>query len=1684
MPALSGDGTKLLFRTSAGLVPEDSDGGFDFYVKDLTSGALTLVGRAADGTVANSASLAASISADGTKIAFWSQATNLVANDTNGLTDLFVKDLVTGAVTLVTQTADGVQANRFSNQDLTTAFSPDGNFLLFTSLAGNLVPGDTNNNFDLFVKDLRDGTITRVSTAADGTQANFGGMEGRWSPDGRSIVFYSGATNLVSGPDGNNGQLFVKDVSSLYPAPTNHAPVANADSFTVVSGTPLQMGGAGVLANDVDIDGDPLHAVLLSGPAHGTLNLDASGAFTYAAETGFHGADSFTYKANDGTADSASATVTLLVDQAPVSTGETYTMRQDKVLTVSASAGVLANDTDADGDPLTASLITGPQHGTLSLAANGGFTYTPTAGYHGADSFTYRANDGTTNGNVATVNLQVYSDAGKIVRVSTTSTGAELLHGGGYGILTPDGSKVLLQLLDKDLEPNAPNGQGLYIKDLATGDLSKLVDTFSEGNHIAPEGFKLLPNGTAVVYSNDSGLFTLDLQTRVQRRIGPPTADFSISPDGTRIAYYDGTYAHNIYVLELGSGTTTLISSKPDGTAQTAVEPIMNVVPFPHNPGLGDTRSYDRSLSWSSDGTKVAFSSYGQFIDGQNNPYADVYIKDLTTGGLELVSAAYPGWAEANDPFYSIEKVHDFSANGTSMNPVFSPDGSKLAFVSYASNILQGGTANSDPKRTYDIAEIYIKDLRTGQITLASTAADGTPGFDPNPPGALDRPNLGSYHPEFSPDGTKLVFGSTDTNLVSGGTPIFKGEYYVKDLQTGAISLVSTDVDGNAAAFTDGPFDISSSRTFNAGVSAVHFSADGSKLIFSSNSANLVPNDTNKSVDIFLKTIHYPPTANEDRYSPPFGKPFIVSAREGVLKNDVSTTGDPLTATLVAGPAQGTLDFHADGSFTYTPPTGPDALHFTGKAEFSYKVNDGNADSSVAKVTLQNPSNSIFSGLGVGGGRSSGDPHLMTFDGHAYDFQAAGEFTLVKGPDFEIQVRQSGLAGGHASVNTAVAMSVDGTAVSLYAGRNHPLLIGGVATDLGDGDSIQVGNGSVTRQGSAYVVTNGNGDGFYAALGPNVLEVQAMLGSSGRAISGLLGNADGSASNDFRLRDGTDLGEAVASATLYSTFADSWRITDATSLFTYGAGESTASFTDRSFPHAIVTLADLDPTVRAAAEQTARDAGLTPGTLTFDNAVLDVALTGNAEFATSAAALPVLKPDAPRVALAADTGASNADGLTKDAALAMTPSASAGRLSVTVDGHAVATYDPSSLSQGTHTVSVTETNALGYRSDPTTVTFTLDSQTPDLQVTTGGGRSVSSDILVSGTIGPADIGRQISIFDETQTLLGTTVATADGRWSLTVQVPQMGDHQLTATAMDVAGNTAQVSFAITRANDPGSGLGDVHMKTFQGLSYDFQAVGRFTMVRSVAASNPFDIQIETKSWGDLASVTDKIAAQIGGNAVRFELDGSIFVNGAVDQSLSSDGKVLHLDGGAITRLSAESYRVDWSSGESLSVTNQGVWFDEVASLGPSDGPGSVEGLLGSNTSRATDIALADGTVLEHPTEADLLGRYAESWSLPKGGSLLENGGTLPIAFSDRGKADAPFNGRSSIDLANFVAERTTLAFEADRSGAFGTLTVASGQQQTALILMGQYAATNFHAGNDGHGGVTIDYQPPRPTLLG
>src|SRR5205823_9303329 len=121
----------------------------------------------------------------------------------------------------------------------------------------------------------------------------------------------------------------------------------------------------------------------------------------------YNGPDSFTYKANDGNLDSSVATVSLTVtavNDAPVVANDAYSTAEDTPLSVSAP-GLLANDTDVEGDGLTAVLVSGPAHGTLTLNSNGSFTFTPAVNYNGPDSFTYKANDGALDSNVATVPL-------------------------------------------------------------------------------------------------------------------------------------------------------------------------------------------------------------------------------------------------------------------------------------------------------------------------------------------------------------------------------------------------------------------------------------------------------------------------------------------------------------------------------------------------------------------------------------------------------------------------------------------------------------------------------------------------------------------------------------------------------------------------------------------------------------------------------------------------------------------------------------------------------------------------------------------------------------------------------------------------------------------------------------------------------------------------------------------------------------------------------------------------------------------------------------------------------------------------------------------------------------------------------------------------------------------------------
>ena len=224
--------------------------------------------------------------------------------------------------------------------------------------------------------------------------------------------------------------------------PVNDTPVATDDSYSTGEDTPLVIAAPGVLGNDTDLDGDSLQVVLVTGPGQGTLALNANGSFTYTPASNANGSDSFSYKVSDASAESNVATVTIAVaavNDAPIAVDETFTTNEDSALNVLAP-GVLANDTDPEGSALSAVLASGPSHGALTPNADGSFSYTPAANFSGTDSFTYRASDGALLSGVATVTITVVAvdDAPAAVDDTFTAIEGTLLNVAAPGVLAND----------------------------------------------------------------------------------------------------------------------------------------------------------------------------------------------------------------------------------------------------------------------------------------------------------------------------------------------------------------------------------------------------------------------------------------------------------------------------------------------------------------------------------------------------------------------------------------------------------------------------------------------------------------------------------------------------------------------------------------------------------------------------------------------------------------------------------------------------------------------------------------------------------------------------------------------------------------------------------------------------------------------------------------------------------------------------------------------------------------------------------------------------------------------------------------------------------------------------------------------------------------------------------------------
>ena len=470
-----------------------------------------------------------------------------------------------------------------------TATTPDGfiqyvngqaTLLLAPTLgvAGTLTsaaPVATNDAYTL----NEDATLT--VTAANGLLANDLAAQGRTltaavvsgPAHGTLALNADGALSYTPDADYNGADSFTYKANDgvlnsgvtkvdLTVNAVDDAPVAANDAYALNEDATLTVTAAnGVLANDADIDSATLSATVVSGPAHGTLALSADGALSYTPDADYNGADSFTYKASDGSLDSAIATVNLVVnavDDAPAAANDAYALAEDTVLTVTAAKGVLANDIDIDSATLSAMVVSGPAHGTLALNADGGLSYTPDANYNGADSFTYKANDGALDSGIATVNFTV-----------TAVDDAAVAANDAYAL---DENTVLTVsaptgVLANDSDVDGPSLLALLVSGPAHGALALNADggfTYTpNANYSGADGFTYKANDGTL----DSGIATVSLTVNHVDRAPVAVSDGYVTNENTTltVAAANGVLANDTDV-DSPTLTAALVAGPAHGT--------------------------------------------------------------------------------------------------------------------------------------------------------------------------------------------------------------------------------------------------------------------------------------------------------------------------------------------------------------------------------------------------------------------------------------------------------------------------------------------------------------------------------------------------------------------------------------------------------------------------------------------------------------------------------------------------------------------------------------------------------------------------------------------------------------------------------------------------------------------------------------------------------------------------------------------------------------------------------------------------------------------------------------------------------------------------------------------------------------------------------------------------------------
>ena len=816
--AVSSDGRYVIFASTAdNLAPGDTNGLSDVFRRDTLEGETEPVSANSSGDIGNGISSWPDITADGRFVAFISHATNLIESDTNGISDVFLRDMQEGTTTLISQSSMGTIGNGAIDSIAVSAeVGYMGPVVAFSSLADNLVPGDTNGTWDIFT---RDGAITqRVSVSSSGVQANGPSFNPSLSRDGRYVAFESYASNLVYDDTNGRADIFVhdriSDITSRVSLTNYNQQVYlgdNTDPFISADGQWVAFVST---ASDMD-----------AGDTNGSADMYLRSVITNTtvrvsrAISGRHPMGMSIRPTVDATGRYVTYTSNANDIVEGDSRGTFDVFRFDRTTATTTLVSVANDNTPADGQSyLFGGSMSGEYIAFLSLSE-----HLVTGDSNKKADIFLRDVDGSCTGYdiSGTGKTGQEEPACPTARLSENSSQEDandnVLPGGG---ISSNGQFGVFASAASNLVPDDTNGMAdIFIKDTTSNGITRInlgpggVEAngpsyspilSTDGTAVAfiSVASNLVPgdtNGQADAFVYESGIIQRVSVSSGGSQSNGPVDSIDMTANGRFIAF--SSLGSNIVAGDTNDSWDVFVYDRL--TNQTNRVSI--------NQGYQEANGSSLHPSISDDGQLIAYVSHATNLTyGDINGRADVFVYNRSTAATERISQRQGGGV---------------SRMGGSMQPVISGDGTYVAFTTDAWDLFYDDFN--------DLPDVALHNRATDAlIRISRGLAIESNGF--------------SFGPSISSDGRYVAFVSSATNLIGSATIGDANEafdVYRYDRQNGSLIRVSVAADGG---------ELNNSSTYGA------ISADGNRVFFISEADNVTEGDGNQTADAFTRLISCP----------------------------------------------------------------------------------------------------------------------------------------------------------------------------------------------------------------------------------------------------------------------------------------------------------------------------------------------------------------------------------------------------------------------------------------------------------------------------------------------------------------------------------------------------------------------------------------------------------------------------------------------------------------------------------------------------------------------------------------------------------------------------------------------------------------------------------------------------------